>query len=177
MKSEIEARILDINKEELIKKLENMGATFVNNYEQKRYVYDFKPAVKGKWIRLRSDGEHSTLTIKEINNDKIDGTKELEILVSDIDDTNLILEKLGYKARSYQENRRIRYVYNNIEIDIDSWPLIPTYVEFEGTSEEEIREFVKLLGYKTSDLTTLNVNKIYEYYGLDIDSYAVLKFD
>ena len=84
MKTEIEARILDINKEELIKKLENMGATFVNNYEQKRYVYDFKPAVKGKWIRLRSDGEHSTLTIKEINNDKIDGTKELEILVSEI---------------------------------------------------------------------------------------------
>ena len=141
-----------------------------------------KDSIIGKIYKISNNNTSSNISVLLVSNAPLINNKFVTkpneaILLSDIDDTNLILEKLGYKARSYQENRRIRYVYNNIEIDIDSWPLIPTYVEFEGTSEEEIREFVKLLGYKTSDLTTLNVNKIYEYYGLDIDSYAVLKFD
>jgi len=95
-------------------RLEKVGAKFINNYNQRRYIYDFNPVQKRKWIRLRTDGEKTTLTIKEIKNDGIDGTKELEIEVSDIESTNLILEELGYKARSYQENKRTRYIYNDI---------------------------------------------------------------
>lgn len=66
---------------------------------------------------------------------------------------------------------------NNIEIDIDSWPMIPTYVELEGDSEENILEFIKELGYKKEDIITYGVSKIYAHYGLDIDSYKELKFE
>lgn len=177
MKTEVEARILEVNVSELIERLEKIGAKFINNYNQKRYIYDFNPVQNGKWIRLRTDGEKTTLTIKEIKNDRIDGTKELEIEVSDIESTNLILEELGYKARSYQENKRTRYIYNDIEIDIDSWPKIPTYVEFEGTDEQELLKFVNMLGFTKDDLITYGVSKIYNHYGLDIDDYDILKFD
>lgn len=177
MKTEFEVRILDVNVSELVERLEKVGAKFINNYNQKRYIYDFKPVQNGKWVRLRTDGEKTTLTIKEIKNDGIAGTKELEIEVSDIEKTNLILEELGYKARSYQENKRTRYIYNNIEIDIDTWPKIPTYVEFEGQSEEELIRFVEMLGFTKDDLVTFGVSKIYKHYGLDIDSYNILKFD
>lgn len=177
MKTEFETRILDINVSELVERLEKVGAKFINNYNQKRYIYDFKPVQNGKWVRLRTDGEKTTLTIKEIKNDGIAGTKELEIEVNDIEKTNLILEELGYKARSYQENKRTRYIYNNIEIDIDTWPKIPTYVEFEGQSEEELIRFVEMLGFTKDDLVTFGVSKIYKHYGLDIDSYNILKFD
>ncbi len=177
MKTEVEARILDVNVSELKEKLEKVGAKFINNYNQKRYIYDFNPVQKGKWIRLRTDGESTTLTIKEIKNDGIDGTKELEIEVSDIESTNLILEELGYKARSYQENKRTRYIYNDIEIDIDSWPKIPTYVEFEGSEEDALISFIESLGYAKDDLITYGVSKIYNHYGLDIDDYNILKFD
>lgn len=162
---------------ELIERLEKVGAKFINNYNQKRYIYDFKPVQKGKWIRLRTDGEKTTLTIKEIKNDSISGTEELEIEVSDIESTNLILEELGYKARNYQENKRTRYIYNNIEIDIDTWPKIPTYVEFEGVDEKELFNFVNMLGFTKDDLITYGVSKIYKHYGLDIDDYDILKFD
>ena len=118
MKTEYEARILEIDKESFIKKLEEIGAVKVADYHQKRYIYDFNPAIKGKWIRLRDTGKETTLTIKEIKEDTID--------------------ELGYKHRLYQENKRTRYMLNNIEIDIDTWPMIPTYVEFEGDSEENI---------------------------------------
>ncbi len=60
------------------------------------------------------------LTIKEIKNDKIDGTEELEIEVSDFSKTNSILNELGYTHRAYQENKRTRYIYERIEISIDT---------------------------------------------------------
>jgi len=48
MKIEVEARILDINVSELIEKLENVGAKLTGNYNQKRYIYDFKPVKEQK---------------------------------------------------------------------------------------------------------------------------------
>lgn len=176
MKTEIEARILEINKEEFIKKLESLGAKKIDDYEQKRYVYDFNPIKPHKWIRLRTDGKKASLTIKEIQNDTIKGTKELEIEVSDFDVTNKILNELGYIRRAYQENKRTRYVYHGIEIDIDTWPLIPTYVELEGNDEKEIYDFILKLGYHKEDLITYGVSKIYEHYGISIDDYKDLKF-
>lgn len=99
----------------------------------KRYVYDFNPINKNKWIRLRTDGKTSTLTIKEIvDKNEIDGTNEIEIEVSSFENANKILNELGYVARNYQENKRIKYTLDGVEIDIDFWPLIPPYVEIEG---------------------------------------------
>ena len=57
MKTEYEARILEIDKESFIKKLEEIGAVKVADYYQKRYIYDFNPAIKGKWIRLRDQAK------------------------------------------------------------------------------------------------------------------------
>ena len=91
-------------------------------------VYDIKPFKENKWIRLRTDGFKTTLTIKEYTSSKIDGVKELEIEVSDMEKTNLILEELGYKKRSVQENKRTRYILNDVEIDIDTWPYLKTFV-------------------------------------------------
>lgn len=176
MKTEYEARILEIEKQEFIKKIESLGAIKVGDYHQRRYIYDFNPITKGKWIRLRDNGEYSTLTIKEIKNDNIDGTKELEIKVNDFENANLILKELGYEPRSYQENKRIRYMLKNIEIDIDTWPMIPTYVEFEGDTEENILKVIKELGYNKEDIITYGVSKIYNHYDLDIDEYPILKF-
>ena len=64
MKTEYEVRVLDINKKEMIKKLEALGATKKGEFNQKRYVYDLKPIQKGKWIRLRTNGNVSTLKIQ-----------------------------------------------------------------------------------------------------------------
>ena len=50
MEKEIELRVYDIDKEELIKKIEKLNGKFINNYEQIRYVYDFNPVKENKWI-------------------------------------------------------------------------------------------------------------------------------
>ena len=140
MKTEIEARLLEINEQEFINKIKTMGATFVGDWFMTRNVYDFIPASDNKWIRLRSDGIKTTLTVKEITDGGIEGTKELEIEVSNFDETNEILNRLGFFARGTQTNRRIRYILDDVEIDIDFWPLIPTYVEFEAESVQKIKD-------------------------------------
>lgn len=177
MKTEYEIRILEINKEEMVKKLEELGAIKKGKFEQKRYVYDLKPVEKGKWIRLRTDGKCTTLTYKDIVSNTIDGTKEVEFEVEDFHKANEFLKKIGFENRSYQENERIQYILNDVEIDIDSWPMIPTYMEIEGKSEEEVLNMKKILNVDESKVTTLNCDDIYkQIYKIDISKIKELKF-
>jgi adenylate cyclase class IV len=157
-----------IDVEKFIRLLELNNAKFVGDWLQIRNCYDFNPVRENSWIRLRTNGKETTLTIKEISNNNIDGTKESEIVVSDFETTDEILNKLGYTARSRQENRRIRYILDGVEIDIDFWPYIPTYVEFEAKSQEDIEKVCLKLKIDFNKLTTLDVSSIYDYYGFKL---------
>lgn len=174
---EYEVRVLEINIEEIKNKLKKLNAELVEDVFQKRYVYDFNPVEPNKWIRLRTNGTKTTLTIKQVESSNIDGTKEMEIIVSDFDTTNEILKELGYTPRSLQENKRIKYNLNGVEIDIDSWPGIPTYLEIEGSSEKEVYDTLELLGIPKEKATSLDVQSIYiEIYGIDVDKEPNLSF-
>ena len=178
MKNEIEIRLLNVDVDLFIKNITKLGAKKVGSFFQRRYVYDFNPVNKNKWIRLRTNGEKTTLTIKEIvDRDAIDGTRELEMEVSDFETTGSILNELGYFHRNYQENYREIYTLNDVEISIDSWPLIPTYVELEAQSEDNINSLLRVIEYDKNDATTLDVVSIYQkIYGIDILSIKELKF-
>jgi len=174
--TEIEVRILNIDKEDLISKLEKNNAKFIGDWLQIRYVYDFKPVDPHRWIRLRTNGITSTLTIKEVHDKTEHGTKELEIEVSSIEKTHEILEKLSYKRRSIQENKRIRYILNDVEIDIDTWPKLNTYVEFEADSLDKIKEVIKILGFDYKDVVSDNAQDIYMSLGYTQEDLNNLKF-
>ena len=108
---------------------------------------------------------------------KLGDRKEMEIEVSDFDMANEILEELGYIPRGIQENKRIRYDLNGVEVDIDTWPKIPTYLEIEGTSEEEVYNTLELLGIPKEKATALDVQGIYkEIYGIDLEKEPNLSF-
>lgn len=178
MKTEYEVRMLNVDFEQMIKNVKELGAIKVGSYYQRRYVYDFIPPQKGRWIRLRSNGHETTLTIKEVKTSKIDGTKELEITVSDFMDTNEILKKLGYTPRTFQENFRVEYTLNGINFDFDKWPLIPPYMEIEGNSQEAVLSVMEKLGISNNRITTMDVDTVYKkVYGIELDSMKVLQFD
>ncbi len=177
MHTEYEVRILEINEDEIIKKLESLNAKFEWEAIQKRYVYDFIPKENSKWIRLRTNGQKTTLAIKNIATSKIDGTQELEIEVDSFERCNLILKELGYIPKSYQENKRRQYSFNGVEIDIDSWPMIPTYMEIEGLSEEAVYYTLELLGINKENITTRDVEGIYLDYGYKISELKELKLE
>ena len=177
MHTEYEVRVLEINRNEVIKKLESLNAIFQWDAIQKRYVYDFIPKVDNKWIRLRTNGIKSTLTIKNLVSSKIDGTQELEIEVDNFERCNLILKELGYVPRGYQENRRRQYLLNGVEIDIDSWPLIPDYLEIEGSSEEAVFNALEVLGFSKDNTTTRDVEGIFLDYGYNLEDIYDLKLE
>ena len=177
-KIEYEVRVLEINVEEIKEKLNKLNAVLVEDVLQKRYVYDFNPINPSKWIRLRTNGLKTTLTIKNIESQDISGTKEIEIEVSDFDTTNEMLKELGYNPKGKQENKRIKYELNGVEIDIDTWPKIPTYLEIEGKSEKEVYDILNLLGIPKENATTLDVQGIYEkVYGIDLKKEPNLSFN
>ena len=177
MKTEYEIRILEIDHDEMVKKLEELGAELKFSRMQKRYVYDFNPVEPNKWIRLRTNGETTTLTIKNVAAKTIDGTKEQEVEVSDFDEMNGILESLGYKSRGYQENKRTQYILDGVEIDLDEWPLIPEYMEIEGKDSYEVMKILNKLGIDKDRITTLDVASVYDQYGIDVLSVTHLKFE
>jgi adenylate cyclase, class 2 len=176
MKTEFEVKILNIDVDYIQEKLKKLNAKKIMNRNMKRFVYDFNPKKEKSWIRLRDNGQKTTLTIKEIQNDKIDGTKELAIEVSDFEKTNKILERLGYINRSYQENKRISYILDNVKIEIDFWPMLKPYLEIEGNSVKEVENIIKKLGFTMTDTTTMNTKEIYKQQNIDTDKIKELKF-
>ena len=177
MKTEYEVRILEIDHEDMVKKLEALGAEFKFSALQQRYVYDFNPREENRWIRLRTNGTTTTLTIKDVRDVTIDGTTEQEVEVSDFNGTNEILETLGYKHRNFQQNKRTQYKLDGVEVDLDEWPLIPEYMEIEGESEEAVYQTLDKLGIPRERICTLDVTSVYEQYGIDVMKIADLKFE
>ena len=178
MESEYEITVLDIDVSEIEKKLESIGAIKQGEYFQKRNLYNFHEEYRGRFIRLRTNGEKTTLTIKDKSAKKeIGSVKELEIEVSSFEKTNEILELLGYEYSTYQENKRIIYKLGHIEFDIDTWPMIPTYLEIEGKNKEDVEKMIKILDIDEEKLSLDKVSEIYKKYGIDIHQYKELKFE
>ena len=58
MKTEIEARLLEVDVDGFRRKLENAGATFIGDWVQMRYCYDFNPVKENSWINSQSSVTH-----------------------------------------------------------------------------------------------------------------------
>lgn len=137
-----------------------------------------------KWVRVRQTNGKTTITVKHIlnpgmqttNNGDMQKVLETEMEVPSIEEANSMLEQLGFSFRNYQEKNRITYDVNGVEVDIDSWPLIPTYVEIENDSTELIRSTIKKLGLQNHEVLSCNTADIYNRYGIDLYQFRELKF-
>lgn len=172
---EFEAKILNVEPEKIRATLAEAGAEHVADRFQRRYVFNI-PDRPDAWVRLRDTGSEVTLCVKEIHSDAIDGVTETETTVGDFDTTNSLLEKLGYRPKAYQENRRSSWTLDGAAIEIDHWPLIPPYVEIEGRSAEHVHATALALGLPPDELTSENTTKVYRRYGIDIESLPRLTF-
>lgn len=177
MPIEHEAKILDVDADTLEKQILAEGGVKVGEALQRRYVFDITPGDESKWIRLRDTGRKITLTIKEITHDGIDGTRETEVTVDDLEATKVLLGKLGYTPKAYQENKRVSFTLDGAEIEIDTWPRIPTYAEVEAESKDKVVEIAARLGYSEDQLTGENTTKVYARYGIDLTTITDLRFD
>ncbi len=150
METEFEIKFLNVNIDEIRRRLQGAGAKLVEPMRLMRrmIIKNQEMADQRAFLRVRDEGDKTTLTYKKFNDNAIDGAKETEIIVSDFDKTaELLLTHIGIPLISYQESKRETWVLDNVEIVIDVWPWIKPYIEIEGKSEQEVQDVTTKLGF------------------------------
>jgi adenylate cyclase, class 2 len=180
MKNEIEAKFLDIDVKTIRSKLREIGANQVSKEKtMKRKIFDFnsgKLADVGAWVRLRDEGGKITLTYKLLSDKSIYGTQEIEVLVDNFQATEEMLKKLGLEVISSQENKRESWKLDNVELEIDTWPWLPTYLEIEAATESGVKDTAQKLGLSWNEAVFGSVSTIYSsYYSVTEDQFSELK--
>jgi|SRR3989344_3078620 len=183
---EFEITFLEVDVPELEKKLLSIGAKKVGEYDYKRLLMDypdFRLNENHSWLKLRTDGEETTLSYKQrlgVKSDDgsipDDGMKEIEIVVDDFQKTFELLKALGFIIKREAENRRIRYKKGNAVFDIDFWPQIPTYLEVEADSMKAAEDAAKELGLDPSKGLICSPQQVYKRYGIDLNDYYSMTF-
>lgn len=168
---EIEIKILGINKERIISRLNQLGAKKIFQGQISGTVYDTnKNDLKRKkiFLRLRKEGNKSVLCFKskKERNNQAKIREETEVEIDSIKDMSKILNGIGF-FQTYQSRKyRISYRFGNIKFEIDTYLnlKIPTFLEIEAPSIKEIEKGVKLLGYGMNNTNSWSLPEVIKYY-------------
>jgi adenylate cyclase, class 2 len=185
MKTEIEGKFLNVDAEKLRIILSEKGA--VMKYGErlmKRKVFDYpdnRLNKEGAWIRVRDEGDGKiTMSYKKLVDRTLNGTKEINFDVSDFETACNFLQACGFNNKSYQETKREKWIMGESEITIDTWPWIPTFVEIESETEEELHNVSDSLGFDWNKIQHGSVETAYqEYYEVteeEVDSWENITF-
>lgn len=179
---EIEVRFLDIDAATLLEKLaglraEDRGEDFLDEiifYDRElKWQYAEK-----KFVRLRKTKNGVRLTFKHNQAETAEGTQEIEVSVGDLETTQRLLEAIGLIAFRHQQKKRRTFTLDGVIIDIDTWPKIPTYVEFEGPSEAALKKLAAKLGFDWGNAVFESARFIIEKrYGIPVSKLRYFTFD
>ena len=167
---EKEIKILEINKAEILKKLESLWAKKTFEGFIHDIYYDF-PAWKMEWkkrfFRVRKKWEVHLYTIKRKRKmERLKAADEHEMEITDIDSFSRVLKKYGMNKVREKKKHRISYSLYNLEFDIDDYEWIPSLLEIEANSNEEIQFWVKKLSLENNKQKNFGSRGLFEYYNL-----------
>lgn len=152
METEIEAKFLDIDPDAIRQRLRSMHAMCIAPERlMRRKVFDFpdnRLDDVSTWVRVRDEGDKITTSIKHQDNTSLHGTKDLTVTVESFDAMCEYLTQLGLVEKSYQETKRETWRSGDVEIVIDTWPWIPSFIEIEGPSEIAVTRIAEALGFE-----------------------------
>ena len=153
MKTEHEAKFLNVSIAGIRLKLAAANAHLEEPMRLMRRVTIDTPEMKAKdaFLRIRDQGDKTTITYKQFDALSVDGAKEYEVDVSDFDEAIALFAAAGLSHGSFQESKRETWTLDGAEVVIDEWPWLNPYIEVEGESEEHVRTVSKLLGLEWSD--------------------------
>ena len=106
-----------------------------------------------KALRLRCIGQKSVLTYKgPQGQSRYKQRQEIQTTVDDPQATRALLEQLGFCQSLLFEKRRESWLLNRCRVELDSLPLIGTFIEVEGPSEQDITRILEQLQLDKEDL-------------------------
>lgn len=166
MQTEIEAKFLDVNHDEIREKLKALGAKCEQPMRTMRRVVIDYPDRKmqrttDSWVRVRDEGNKVTLTYKSTTEHQFGGASEIEVTVSDYDKTVAIFLAMGLVIHTNQETRRETWTYKNAEIVLDEWPWLNPFIEIEAPTEQDVMDAATDLGHDWKDAVFGSVTTAY----------------
>jgi|SRR3989344_852200 len=165
MKKEIEAKFLSVNKNLIRAELKSKGFDLKTpDYIMRRKTFDFSRIAPGrnKWGRVRQESDKITMTVKEIRGSGINDIYEVELIVNNFDTATSFFEACGANAKAFQENMREVWVYDRVEVTIDTWPGLNPFIEIEGENEKIVQEMSNELGFNFGKAVFGSIDLIYE---------------
>lgn len=153
MQTEIEAKWLNIDHDEFRKVLRQAGAKLehTERLTRRRHFDNPEMRVKSGWIRVRDEGDKITLSYKEMASRSLHGMSEINIVVDDFDKTCRLITTLGFKFKNDRETKRESWKLDGAEIELDTWPWVPSFIEVEAPTEEIFKAMVSKLGLDIKD--------------------------
>ena len=184
MQTEIEAKWLSINPAAMRQTLLEAGASLTAPERlmiRRNFDYpDMRLEKVGGWVRVRNEGDKVTLSYKQLNDRTVQGTKEINVVVDDFDITCSFIEAIGLKQTSIQETRRESWKLGDTEIEIDTWPWIPTFIEIEAKSENELFHVAEKLRLSRGEALHGSVEvayqAVYDVSEAEIDGWEEIRF-
>ena len=170
---EHEIKVLDVNVEEVCKKLEEIGAKKVYDdvrtiialdTEDRHFLND-----KDKLIRVTDEG--SIKVTMHVNQSKPDIKSGIKFKTSRLKETMDFFHEMGLDPISKVEAPRISYELGKIDFDIDKFPAIPAFLEIDIENIEEegytVEDLLKKLGLENNKVVVKGTEDIHELYGVD----------
>ena len=177
--TEIEIKILGIDRKAVEERLASLGAKKVFDDEIHAIYYDFTDTSlkdSGNALRLRLEGAKSVLCLKKfVESQDAKIREEHEIEVSDFDAMKYLLESLGLNAWLEMKKSRTSYEFRGVHFDIDeyhdAYNYIPQFLEIEGRDIETIYACAELLGFRRDDCKPWDILQVAAYYSDQLKDY------
>ena len=170
--NEIEIKFLDVDPKKVESTLIAKGAKKIYDHVFEEWIFQ-KPEwekYRGR-VRVRVEKDRTVVAYKETTRKTGEGNPEIEFMVDNKDQAIEFLTKIGIPLLRHQQKRRIHFILDNVEIDIDFWPQIPPLVEIEGKNMREIKAVVQKLGFSMNDICELDAKQIItDIYHVNIDT-------
>ncbi|MEK7567455.1 MAG: CYTH domain-containing protein [Patescibacteria group bacterium] len=173
MNIEYEATFVDVNKDDVRKRLKEVGAQLIRpEYLQKRIPFHLPKEKRSDnaWARVRDEGDKITMSLKIVDGDKIENQKEISLNIDNFDEAVKFLKAIGCEPKSYQETKRELWKLDDVEITIDEWPFLEPFVEVEGKSEIAVKNVSEKIGFNYDKALFCAIGKLYQIkYGVHLD--------
>jgi len=120
----------------------------------------------GDLLILRTKGEVSELTFKQmVSQERAKIMKEYEIVFRAHDDAEKILTCLGLKETNKYTKHRTSFKLGEVSFEFDKYSEIPTFLEIEAPTVEEVEKYVKVLGFSAKDAKPWTGLDVFKHYG------------
>ncbi len=164
---EVELKVRNINKEEIIKKIIDLVGTRVFSGKVIDFRYDTPDrdlSRQGKALRIRQKGSHIYLNLKGKKKlrGSIIGRDEIGVKISNFKTMQKILNELGHTKIFELVKYRIEYRYKDINFDIDEYVGLDPILEIESDSYDKVKKYIELLEIKQEDIGRVYIREILE---------------